>query len=88
MPKVTLYTTAWCPYSQDAKALLARKGVDFTEIDLQKEPQRRAEMLERAGGRRTVPQVFIGATHVGGCDDLYALDAEGRLDPLLAGDTA
>jgi glutaredoxin 3 len=88
MPKVTLYTTAWCPYAQDAKALLARKGVDFTEIDLQKEPQRRAEMLERAGGRRTVPQVFVGATHVGGCDDLYALEAQGGLDPLLEGDSA
>jgi glutaredoxin 3 len=88
MRKVTIYTKAWCAYSQDAKALLERKGVDFTEIDLDKEPQRRAEMLERSGGRRTVPQVFIGATHVGGCDDLYALDAEGGLDPLLASDAA
>jgi glutaredoxin 3 len=85
MSKVTVYTKAWCPYSRDATALLQRKGVDFTEIDIAKEPQRRAEMIERAGGRHTVPQVFVGATHVGGCDELYALDAEGGLDPLLAG---
>jgi glutaredoxin 3 len=84
MQNVTIYTKAWCSYSQEAKALLERKSVDFTEIDIDKEPQRRDEMLERSGGRRTVPQVFVGATHIGGCDDLYALDAEGRLDPLLA----
>jgi glutaredoxin 3 len=84
MRDVTIYTKAWCPYCQDAKALLKRKGVDFTEIELDRQPERRAEMLERSGGRRTVPQVFIGATHVGGCDDLYALDEEGGLDPLLA----
>ena len=73
-----------CPYCGEAKALLDRKGVDFTEVEIDKEPQRRLEMLERSGGRRTVPQVFIGATHVGGCDELFALDEEGRLDPLLA----
>jgi len=84
MRDVTIYTMAWCPYCQDAKALLKRKGVDFTEIELDRQPERRAEMLERSGGRRTVPQVFIGATHVGGCDDLYALDEEGGLDHLLA----
>jgi glutaredoxin 3 len=84
MRDVTIYTKAWCPYCQDAKALLKRKGVDFTEIELDRQPERRAEMLERSGGRRTVPQVFIGATHVGGCGDLYALDEEGGLDPLLA----
>jgi glutaredoxin 3 len=83
--QVTIYTKFWCVYSQDAKALLESKGVDFTEIDIEKEPGRRAEMLERSGGRRTVPQVFIGPTHVGGCDDLYALDAGGKLDGLLAG---
>jgi glutaredoxin 3 len=88
MPKVIVYTRSWCPYSRHATALLTRKGVEFTEIDIDKEPQRRTEMLERAGGRRTVPQVFVGSTHVGGCDDLHALDAEGGLDPLLAGDTA
>jgi glutaredoxin 3 len=85
---VTIYTKFWCSYSQMAKALLERKGIDFTEIDIDKEPQRRDEMLERSGGRRTVPQVFVGATHVGGCDDLYALDAKGGLDPLLAGRAA
>ena len=87
MREVTIYTKAWCPYCQDAKALLQRKGVDFTEFEIDREPKRRAEMLERSGGRRTVPQVFIGATHVGGCDDLYTLDQEGGLDPLLAGKT-
>jgi glutaredoxin 3 len=84
MREVTIYTRAWCPYCQDAKALLRRKGVDFTEVEIDKEPARRIEMLERSGGRRTVPQVFVGDTHVGGCDELYALDEEGGLDPLLA----
>ena len=85
MREVTIYTRAWCPYCQDAKALLRRKGVDFIEVEIDKEPQRRAEMLERSGGRRTVPQIFVGQSHVGGCDELYALDEEGALDPLLAG---
>ncbi len=84
MREVMIYTKAWCPYCSEAKALLDRKGVDFTEVEIDKEPQRRLEMLERSGGRRTVPQVFIGATHVGGCDELFALDEEGGLDPLLA----
>ncbi|MBV8427773.1 MAG: glutaredoxin 3 [Hyphomicrobiales bacterium] len=85
MREVTIYTRAWCPYCHDAKALLTRKGVDFTEIEIDKQPERRAEMLERSGGQRTVPQVFVGEIHVGGCDDLYALDEEGGLDPLLGG---
>jgi glutaredoxin 3 len=85
MQPVTIYTKFWCAYSRYAKALLERKGVDFTEIDIAKEPLRRAEMLERSGGRSTVPQVFIGSTHVGGCDELCALDAKGKLEPLLAG---
>ncbi|MBV9568360.1 MAG: glutaredoxin 3 [Hyphomicrobiales bacterium] len=84
MREVTIYTRAWCPYCQDAKALLQRKGVDFIEVEIDKEPRRRAEMLERSGGRRTVPQIFVGQRHLGGCDELYALDAEGGLDPLLA----
>ena len=88
MQKVVVYSKAWCPFSRHAIALLARKGVDFIEIDLDKEPQRRAEMVELAGGRRTVPQIFVGSTHVGGCDDLFALDAKGGLDPLLAGEKA
>jgi len=85
MPKIVVYTKAWCPYCRDAAALLSQKGAEFVEINIDKEPQRRAEMIEKSGGRRTVPQVFIGETHVGGCDDLHALDAEGGLDPLLAG---
>jgi len=85
MPKTVVYSRAWCPYCRDATALLARKGVDFVEIDVDKEPGRRAEMIAKSGGRRTVPQIFVGETHVGGCDDLHALDAKGGLDPLLGG---
>lgn len=84
MPAVVIYTTASCPYCSAAKALLTRKGVPFTEIDVTGRPGARAEMVKRAGGSTTVPQVFIGADHVGGCDDLYALDDAGGLDPLLA----
>lgn len=84
MQAVTLYTTAWCPYCQAAKSLLKGKGIDFTEIDVERVAGARATMVQRAGGRTSVPQIFIGDTHVGGCDDLYALDREGRLDPLLA----
>ncbi|MEI8296399.1 MAG: glutaredoxin 3 [Pseudomonadota bacterium] len=79
---ITLYATAWCPYCARARALLEHKGVSWTEIDTDDAP-RRAEMIERTG-RRTVPQIFIGERHVGGCDDLYALDAAGGLDSLLA----
>ncbi len=85
MAVVEIYTTPFCGYCQAAKRLLAARGVAFTEIDLLREPGRRAEMLARAGGRHTVPQIFVGATHVGGCDDLYALDRAGGLAPLLAG---
>ena len=88
MQPVTVYSKSWCPYCQDAKALLSRKGVEFEEVDVDLEPERRAEMVERTGGRRTVPQIFVGSTHVGGCDDLYDLDRHGRLDPLLAGEAA
>ncbi|MFL9827278.1 glutaredoxin 3 [Rhodoplanes sp. SY1] len=83
MPDIEIYTTPFCPYCSSAKQLLARKGVPFTEIGVAGLPDRRAEMVERAGGRTTVPQIFIGETHVGGCDDLYALDEAGQLDPLL-----
>ncbi len=79
---VTMYATAWCPYCSQARALLERKGVAWVEFDTDDSP-RRAEMIERSG-RRTVPQIFIGDRHVGGCDDLYALDAAGDLDRLLA----
>ncbi|MDQ2081906.1 glutaredoxin 3 [Xanthobacteraceae bacterium Astr-EGSB] len=83
MPAVELYTTRYCPYCIAAKELLRRKGVDFKDIDVAGKPELRAEMMARAGGRHTVPQIFVGAIHVGGCDDLYALDDAGKLDPLL-----
>ena len=85
MQPVTIYTTPVCPYCIAAKRLLDSKGVSYTNIDLFDEPNRRAEMMQRAKGRHTVPQIFIGETHVGGCDDLHALERRGKLDPLLAG---
>lgn len=84
MKKVEIYTTPTCGYCQAAKRLLGHKGVVYSEIDVSRDPNLRSAMVTRAGGRRTVPQIFIGETHVGGCDDLYALDAAGKLDPLLA----
>jgi glutaredoxin 3 len=86
MPPVEIYTTRWCPYCHAAKALLKRKGVAFSEIDVGRDWERREEMVQRANGRSTVPQIFIGATHVGGCDDLHELEDAGRLDALLAGE--
>ncbi|WP_112661681.1 glutaredoxin 3 [Microvirga flavescens] len=83
MSPVTIYTKSWCPYCASAKKLLTEKGAAFSEIDIEKMPEARAEMIEKAGGRTTVPQIFIGARHVGGCDDLYALDAKGGLESLL-----
>jgi glutaredoxin 3 len=83
MPKVEIYTTPWCPYCHAAKSLLADKGVDFTEVDVS-DGTLRSAMIERAHGRRTVPQIFIGETHVGGYDDMAALDRRGALDSLLA----
>jgi glutaredoxin 3 len=83
MPTVTLYVTGWCPYCARARQLLARKGAAVEEIDIEAQPEQRAVMMERSG-RRTVPQIFIGDRHIGGCDDLHALDAAGGLDPLLA----
>jgi len=85
MPPVVVYTKPHCSFCVSAKALLQRKGVAFTEINVAGEPERRAEMVERAQGRTTVPQIFVGTTHVGGCRELYQLDAAGNLDPLLAG---
>jgi glutaredoxin 3 len=81
---ITIYTTAWCPYCHRAKALLAAKGAAFDEIDVTMDGARRAHM-EAISGRHTVPQIWIGETHVGGCDDLHALDAAGRLDAILKG---
>ncbi len=83
MAEIEVYTTPICPYCLSAKDLLRRKGVAFLEINVAGEPQRRAEMIARANGRTTVPQIFVGDTHVGGCDDLYALDEAGELDRLL-----
>ena len=88
MIQVEIYTTRYCPYCHAAKRLLSRKGVEFAEIDVSGDPKGRSEMVIRANGRMTVPQIFIGATHVGGCDDLYALDRGGKLDPLLGRDDA
>jgi glutaredoxin 3 len=84
MALVEIYTTRFCPYCVSAKALLTRKGIAFTEIDVSGDWERRQEMVTRAHGRMTVPQVFIGSTHVGGSDDLHALEAAKQLDPLLA----
>ena len=83
MAKVEMYTTAWCPYCARARALLQQKGVDCIEIDLDEEPERRDEMLRRAGGRTSVPQIFIGGEHIGGCDEMVALDRKGLLDAKL-----
>jgi glutaredoxin 3 len=80
---VEIYTTRYCPYCVSAKALLTRKGVAFKEIDVSGDYQRRQEMVQRANGRMTVPQIFIGAVHVGGSDDLHALEAAKKLDLLL-----
>jgi glutaredoxin 3 len=84
MAPVEIYTTRWCPYCHMAKALLRRKGVNYTEIDLSGHRERRSEMIERANGRTTVPQIFVGPVHVGGSDDLHALERAGKLDALLA----
>jgi glutaredoxin 3 len=88
MLPIELYTTSICPYCLAAKDLLRRKNVAFTEINVMGDPARRKEMVERASGRTTVPQIFVGKTHVGGCDDLYELEHEGKLDALLANGAA
>jgi len=82
--QVQVYSSIFCPYCARARDLLERKGVVFETIDLMEQPGRRAEMIERAGGRTSVPQIFINGEHVGGSDDLQALDQAGRLDSLLA----
>lgn len=81
-PKVVMYATSWCPYCARARQLLEQKGAALEEIDIEAMPAARMEMMSRSG-RRTVPQIFIGETHVGGCDDLLDLDARGGLDELL-----
>lgn len=84
MKAVEIYTSPLCGFCHAAKRLLNEKGVAFSEVNVLAQPKRKAEMIQRANGGKTVPQIFIGDTHVGGCDDLYALEREGKLDPLLA----
>lgn len=84
MKPVEIYIAPLCGYCHSAKRLLNEKGVKFSEVDVSRSPDRKAEMIKRANGGRTTPQIFIGNTHVGGCDDLYALDRAGKLDALLA----
>ncbi|HEY2184679.1 MAG TPA: glutaredoxin 3 [Xanthobacteraceae bacterium] len=88
MKRTEIYTTRYCPYCTAAKRLLSRKGVEFAEIDVSGNAEGRRQMVARASGQMTVPQIFIGATHVGGCDDLYALEESGKLDALLGGGDA
>jgi glutaredoxin 3 len=85
MPEIVVYSKSYCPYCHAAKALLRKKGVNFTEIDVTTDPEGQREMARRAHGRSTVPQIFIGERHIGGSDDLHALDEQGGLDPLLKG---
>ncbi|SEO09355.1 glutaredoxin 3 [Salinihabitans flavidus] len=84
MNAIEIYTSPLCGFCHAAKRLLKQKGAEFEEIDIWAEPDRKPEMIQRADGGRTVPQIFIGNTHVGGCDELYALERAGKLDPLLA----
>lgn len=84
MAQIEIYTTFMCPYCSRAKALLEKKGQTYNEIDVSYDAAKREEMTQKAGGRRTVPQIWINGTHVGGSDDLYALEREGKLDAMLA----
>jgi glutaredoxin 3 len=85
MPKITVYSGPNCPYCVRAKQLLQKKGATFTDIDVKADQTKFDEMLAKTNGRKTIPQIFIGEKHIGGCDDLYALDKDGKLDALLAG---
>lgn len=85
MAKVTIYTRAFCPYCSRAVALLKEKGVEMNEIDAGMDPKLREEMIQRSKGGRTFPQIFVGETHIGGCDEMMELDRNGKLDPMLAG---
>jgi glutaredoxin 3 len=84
MPRVVVYSGPSCPYCQRAKMLLQKKGVTFEEINVRADSNKMDEMKLRSGGKQSIPQIFIGDRHIGGCDELYALDAKGGLDPLLA----
>ncbi len=86
MSKVEIYSSMWCPFCHRAKRLLQTKGIEFLEFDVDAEPALRQEMMARSGGRRTVPQIFIGDRHVGGSDELAALDRDGRLNRMLRAD--
>ena len=86
MPEVEIYTTTFCPYCWRAKSLMDGKGISYQEINLDEQPDRRGEMLNRADGRRTVPQIFIGGKGLGGCDEIYELERRGGLDEILAAD--
>ena len=81
--EIIVYTTNYCPYCVKAKQLLLKKGVEFEEVDLTDDDAARMKLVEKSGGRKTVPQIFINNQHIGGCDDLYALDTKGELDSLL-----
>lgn len=85
MPRVEIYSSPFCPYCHRAKALLDRKGVVYEEIDVYEEPGRRSEMMQRAGGAHTVPQIFVDGEHIGDCDGIHTLDRRGELDALLQG---
>ncbi len=84
MAKIQIYTSMWCPYCTMAKRLLKEKGADFEEIDITMNAAQRATLSDLSGGKTSVPQIFINDAHIGGCDELHALDAKGGLDPLLA----
>jgi len=84
MAAVEIYTSPLCGFCTAAKRLLSQKGINFSEIDIARQPERRSEMMQRANGGRTVPQIFVGDVHVGGCDDLFVLERAGKLDALLA----
>lgn len=83
MNKVVIYTTPICSYCVQAKRLLTRKGVTYEEVDVLRNPEERRTMIQKSGGRMTVPQIFVNGNHVGDCDEIYALEKEGKLDPLL-----
>jgi len=85
MAQVTVYSGPNCPYCDRAKALLKKKGAAYTEYDVRADSDKLAEMMQKSNGKRTIPQIFIGETHIGGSDDLHALDSAGKLDALLAG---
>ena len=84
MAQIEIYTSRFCGFCHRAKDLLKQKGAAFEEIDVTVEPRKRAEMIDRAGGRTSVPQIFIDGRHIGGCDELHALESQGKLDPLLS----